>query len=158
MCAGEETTADLSTGTAGVERARHEQYVLPVAAEAHASRSGGRASERDAGRTRNYTHPAKGRLMAGAHEPVAVLGIGAMGHGMAASALRAGIPTIVWNRRMEATRDLAELGAEVAESAADAARRAGIVVTMVTDAMPSCRSPGTRACSLRWLRARSGPR
>jgi 3-hydroxyisobutyrate dehydrogenase len=72
--------------------------------------------------------------MARAHEPVAVLGIGAMGHGMAASALRAGIPTIVWNRRMEAARDLAELGAEVAETAADAARRAAIVVTMVTDA------------------------
>src|SRR6266511_3983842 len=66
-------------------------------------------------------------------EPVAVLGIGAMGHGMAASALRAGIPTIVWNRRPEATRDLVELGAEVAETAADAARRAAIVVTMVTD-------------------------
>jgi 3-hydroxyisobutyrate dehydrogenase len=72
--------------------------------------------------------------MAGTHEPVAVLGIGAMGHGMAASALRAGIPTIVWNRRMEAARDLAELGAEVAETAADAARRAAVVVTMVTDA------------------------
>ena len=72
--------------------------------------------------------------MARAHEPVAVLGIGAMGHGMAASALRAGIPTIVWNRRMEAARDLAELGAEVAKTAADAARRAAIVVTMVTDA------------------------
>jgi 3-hydroxyisobutyrate dehydrogenase len=67
-------------------------------------------------------------------EPVAVLGIGTMGHGMAISALRAGIPTIVWNREPEATRDLAELGAEVAESAADAARRAAIVVTMVTDA------------------------
>ena len=72
--------------------------------------------------------------MAGTHEPVAVLGIGAMGHGMAASALRAGIPTIVWNRRMEAARDLAELGAEVAETAEDAARRAAVVVTMVTDA------------------------
>jgi 3-hydroxyisobutyrate dehydrogenase len=72
--------------------------------------------------------------MARMHEPVAVLGIGAMGHGMAASALRAGIPTIVWNRTMEATRDLAELGAEVAETAAGAARRAAIVVTMVTDA------------------------
>jgi 3-hydroxyisobutyrate dehydrogenase len=71
--------------------------------------------------------------MAAAQEPVAVLGIGAMGHGMAISALRAGIPTIVWNRRPEATRDLAELGAVVAESAADAARRAAIVVTMVTD-------------------------
>jgi len=72
--------------------------------------------------------------MARTHEPVAVLGIGAMGHGMAACALRAGIPTIVWNRTVEVTRDLAELGAEVAETAADAARRAAIVVTMVTDA------------------------
>jgi 3-hydroxyisobutyrate dehydrogenase len=68
------------------------------------------------------------------HEPVAVLGIGAMGHGMAASALRAGIPVIVWNRTMEATRDLAERGAQVAGTAADAARRAAVVVTMVTDA------------------------
>jgi 3-hydroxyisobutyrate dehydrogenase len=71
--------------------------------------------------------------MASTHEPVAVLGIGTMGHGMAVSALRAGIPTIVWNREPDATRDLAELGADVAESAADGARRASIVVTMVTD-------------------------
>jgi 3-hydroxyisobutyrate dehydrogenase len=66
-------------------------------------------------------------------EPVAVLGIGAMGHGMATSALRAGIPTIVWNRTPAPTRDLAELGADVTGSAAEAARRAAIVVTMVTD-------------------------
>jgi 3-hydroxyisobutyrate dehydrogenase len=66
-------------------------------------------------------------------EPVAVLGIGAMGHAMATSALRAGIPTILWNRTPAATRDLAGLGAEVAASAADAARRAAVVVTMVTD-------------------------
>ena len=72
--------------------------------------------------------------MASAREPIAVLGIGAMGHGMAASALRAGIPTIVWNHNVEATRGLAERGAEVADTAADAARRAAIVVTMVTDA------------------------
>jgi len=72
--------------------------------------------------------------MAATQEPVAVLGIGAMGHGMAASALRAGIPTIVWNRRPEPTRDLAELGAVVAESIVDAVQRAAIVVTMVTDA------------------------
>ncbi|MCU1452759.1 MAG: hypothetical protein JWN46_905 [Acidimicrobiales bacterium] len=72
--------------------------------------------------------------MARTQGPVAVVGIGAMGHGMAASALRAGIPTIVWNRTPEATRDLVELGAEVAHSVADAARRAAIVVTMVTDA------------------------
>ena len=67
-------------------------------------------------------------------EPVAVLGIGTMGHGMAASALRGGIPTMVWNRNQKATRDLAELGAEVAQTAADAARSAAIVITMVTDA------------------------
>src|SRR3989442_959675 len=67
------------------------------------------------------------------YEDEAVFGIGTRGHGMASSALRAGIPTIVWNREPETTRDLAELGAEVAESAADAARRAPIVVTMVTD-------------------------
>ena len=71
--------------------------------------------------------------MAGTHDLVAVLGTGAMGHGMATSALRAGIPTIVWNREVEATRDLAELGADVAGTPADAARRAAIVVTMVTD-------------------------
>jgi 3-hydroxyisobutyrate dehydrogenase len=72
--------------------------------------------------------------MTASNEPVAVLGMGAMGRGMAASALRAGIPVIVWDRRTEATRDLAGRGAQVAASAADAARRAAIVVTMVTDA------------------------
>jgi 3-hydroxyisobutyrate dehydrogenase len=72
--------------------------------------------------------------MASSPEPVAFLGIGTMGHGMAASALRAGIPTIVWNRGPDATRDLADLGAGVADTPADAARRAAIVVTMVTDA------------------------
>jgi 3-hydroxyisobutyrate dehydrogenase len=72
--------------------------------------------------------------MAPAKEQVAFLGIGTMGHGMATSALRAGIPTIVWNRDPGATRDLADLGAEVVETPADAARRAAIVVTMVTDA------------------------
>jgi 3-hydroxyisobutyrate dehydrogenase len=72
--------------------------------------------------------------MALTQEPIAVLGTGTMGHGMATSALRAGIPTIVWNREPETNRDLADLGAEVADTAADAARRAPIVVTMVTDA------------------------
>jgi 3-hydroxyisobutyrate dehydrogenase len=72
--------------------------------------------------------------MAQVKEPVAFLGIGTMGHAMATRALSVGIPTIVWNRDPKATRDLADLGAEVPESSADAARRAAIVVTMVTDA------------------------
>jgi 3-hydroxyisobutyrate dehydrogenase len=71
--------------------------------------------------------------MAAPLEAVAILGTGTMGHGMAVSALRAGIPTVVWNRTAEPTRDLAELGADVADTAADAAQRAAIVVTMVTD-------------------------
>src|ERR1700722_9823015 len=72
--------------------------------------------------------------MAQRKEPVAFLGIGTMGHAMATRALGAGIPTIVWNRNPDATRGLADVGAEVAESPADAARRAAIVVTMVTNA------------------------
>ncbi len=71
--------------------------------------------------------------MAPQPETVAVLGIGSMGHGMATSALRAGIPTIVWSRHAARTRDLTDLGADVAETAAEAAARAGIVITMVTD-------------------------
>jgi 3-hydroxyisobutyrate dehydrogenase len=76
----------------------------------------------------------KGRAMTPKNEPVAFLGIGTMGHAMAASALRAGLPVVVWNREPKATRDLGDLGADVADSPADAARRAAIVVTMVTDA------------------------
>jgi 3-hydroxyisobutyrate dehydrogenase len=72
--------------------------------------------------------------MASEYETVAFLGIGTMGHAMATSALRAGLPTVVWNREPEATKDLADFGADVADTAADAAARAGIVVTMVTNA------------------------
>src|SRR5258707_13788457 len=107
--------------------------------------------------------------MAGGVEPVAVLGIGAMGHGMAASALRAGIPTIVWDRRMEAARDLAERGAEVAETAADAARRAAGVGTMVTAAeagmsgapgqgMPAPLAPGAISVPMSTPRGAGAPR
>lgn len=72
--------------------------------------------------------------MAAASDNAVFLGIGTMGHGMAASALRAGIPTVVWDRHDERTADLAERGAVVAADPADAARQAGIVVTMVPDA------------------------
>jgi 3-hydroxyisobutyrate dehydrogenase len=72
--------------------------------------------------------------MAQQPETVAFVGTGTMGHGMATSAMRAGLPVVVWNREPEATKDLADLGADVADTAADAAARAGIVVTMVTNA------------------------
>jgi 3-hydroxyisobutyrate dehydrogenase len=72
--------------------------------------------------------------MTARHEPAAFLGVGTMGHAMATNALHAGIPTIVWNREPAPTRDLEAAGADIAKTAADAARRATIVVTMVTDA------------------------
>jgi 3-hydroxyisobutyrate dehydrogenase len=65
-------------------------------------------------------------------ETLAVFGVGTMGTGMAHSALRAGIPTIVWDRHVERARQV--VGAEVEEMAAKAASRAGIVITMVPDA------------------------
>jgi len=55
--------------------------------------------------------------MAATGKPVAIIGVGAMGHGMAASALRAGLPTIVWNCHPEPTRDLADRSGTVAETA-----------------------------------------
>jgi 3-hydroxyisobutyrate dehydrogenase len=66
-------------------------------------------------------------------EMVAVLGVGTMGHGMVESALRADIPAIVWDRNPERARELAGLGAHVADTATEAVARAGIVVTMVPD-------------------------
>jgi 3-hydroxyisobutyrate dehydrogenase len=52
-------------------------------------------------------------------ETVAFLGIGTMGHGMAFSALRAGLPTVVWNRSASSAEELGRVGAQVAESAAE---------------------------------------
>ncbi|MFI5040603.1 MAG: NAD(P)-dependent oxidoreductase [Acidimicrobiales bacterium] len=64
---------------------------------------------------------------------VAVLGVGTMGHAMAVNSLRAGLPTIVWNRSPEPAHDLTVLGARIARTAREAAEQADLVVTMVTD-------------------------
>jgi 3-hydroxyisobutyrate dehydrogenase len=63
----------------------------------------------------------------------AVLGLGLMGHGIALNARRASLPTIVWNRSPTRTADLDKIGVVVADSASEAAARADVVVTMVTD-------------------------
>jgi 3-hydroxyisobutyrate dehydrogenase len=62
---------------------------------------------------------------------VALLGTGIMGRGMALNIAKAGIPLTVWNRSPEKAADL---GAEVAQSPRDAARGAGIVITILSDA------------------------
>ena len=63
--------------------------------------------------------------MTAQRDSIAFLGLGGMGRGMATSALRANLPVVVWNRTARATEGLADLGAEVAGSAAEAAARAG---------------------------------
>ncbi len=65
---------------------------------------------------------------------VAVLGTGIMGAAMARNLLRAHVPTVVWNRTTSTTDDLAEAGASVAATPADAVRRARVVITMLPTA------------------------
>jgi hypothetical protein len=60
------------------------------------------ADRRDARSQPTVQQPSDdGSPLAPTHEPFAVLGIGAMGGGMATSAWRAGIPIIVWNRSQQ---------------------------------------------------------
>src|SRR5262245_44539005 len=60
---------------------------------------------------------------------VALIGLGRMGRPMAAALLRAGFPLTVFNRT---PRELP--GAELASSPAEAAARADVLITMVSDA------------------------
>ncbi len=63
---------------------------------------------------------------------VGFIGLGQMGAGMAASLIRAGHELTVYNRTREKARPLADLGAKVAGSVADACR-AEAVFTMLAD-------------------------
>jgi 3-hydroxyisobutyrate dehydrogenase len=64
---------------------------------------------------------------------VAILGLGTMGFGMATNLLTAGIPTTVWNRTRAKAEPLAAAGARIADTPADAARDADIILTMLAD-------------------------
>ena len=64
---------------------------------------------------------------------VAVLGTGIMGAGMARSLLRAGHTVTVWNRTADKAAPLADDGATVAGSAAEAVAGAEVVVVMLFD-------------------------
>jgi len=66
-------------------------------------------------------------------EPVAVIGLGNMGFPMARNLLAAGFPLAVHNRTRAKAERLAAGGAAVAASAAEAAERARIVITMLAD-------------------------
>lgn len=64
---------------------------------------------------------------------IAVVGLGAMGAPIAGRLLRAGCEVTVWNRSPDRVPPLADAGATVAASPADAARRAEAVLVMVSD-------------------------
>src|ERR1700722_16479944 len=65
---------------------------------------------------------------------VAVLGTGIMGSAMARNLLTAGLRTTVWDRSPQATAALAEAGAVVAPTAAEAVNGAEVLITMLPTA------------------------
>jgi 3-hydroxyisobutyrate dehydrogenase len=67
-------------------------------------------------------------------DTVAVLGTGIMGAPMARNLLAAGFPVRAWNRTADKAAPLAEAGAVVAASPAEAAQGAQVVLTMLSDA------------------------
>jgi 3-hydroxyisobutyrate dehydrogenase len=69
--------------------------------------------------------------------PIAFLGLGIMGSGMARRLLEAGFPVSVYNRNREKSAALGTAGARVADTARDAAAGAGIVFSMVADDLAS---------------------
>jgi 3-hydroxyisobutyrate dehydrogenase len=64
---------------------------------------------------------------------IAVLGTGRMGAPIASNLLRAGFEVSVWNRTPERAKGLVDAGARLADSPADAAASAGVVLTMLMD-------------------------
>ena len=64
---------------------------------------------------------------------VAILGLGLMGAGMAGRGLTSGFPLAVYNRSPEKTAPFAKAGAYVARTPRDAAARAEIIITMLSD-------------------------
>ena len=64
---------------------------------------------------------------------VALLGLGTMGRGMAVNLLKAGFPLTVWNRTPAKAESLAQAGANIAESPAQAAGHADVVIAMLSD-------------------------
>ena len=64
---------------------------------------------------------------------VAVLGTGIMGSAIARRLLAGGFPVRAWNRTRERAEPLAEAGAQLADTPADAADQADFVLTMLTD-------------------------
>jgi 3-hydroxyisobutyrate dehydrogenase len=70
-------------------------------------------------------------------QKIALLGIGTMGRGMAANLLKAGFPLTVYNRTREKAEPLAALGATIANTPAEAAKGADVVISILADDIAS---------------------
>ena len=68
-----------------------------------------------------------------AGRPLAVIGLGGMGSGMAHALLRAGFPVTVYNRTASKAEPLAGAGATIATSAETAAAQASVVLLSLAD-------------------------
>lgn len=68
-----------------------------------------------------------------ANTPVALLGLGTMGAGMAANLLKAGFPLTIYNRTKSKAEPFAAQGATVADTPAQAAAGAEIIIAMLSD-------------------------
>jgi 3-hydroxyisobutyrate dehydrogenase len=68
-----------------------------------------------------------------AKEPVALLGLGTMGAGMAANLLKAGFPLVVYNRTRARAEAFVSQGAQIADTPADASRTVRVVISMLAD-------------------------
>jgi len=71
--------------------------------------------------------------MSAAQQRIAVLGTGRMGTPIAENLIGAGFPVTVWNRTAARAAPLADRGARLASSPAEAAEDAEVVLTMMTD-------------------------
>jgi len=72
-------------------------------------------------------------MTTGKSRSIAFLGTGLMGAPMARRLLRSGFAVTVWNRNRAKAQDLVRDGAVVADTPAEAVRRASVVLTMLTD-------------------------
>ena len=65
--------------------------------------------------------------------PVGLIGLGLMGHPMAANVLKAGHPLTVWNRTASRGDDLVAQGAKRAATPREVAAASEVILTIVSD-------------------------
>jgi len=66
-------------------------------------------------------------------QTVALLGLGTMGSGMGTNLLKAGFPLAAYNRTAAKAQPLADAGARLASTPADAAKGASVIISMLAD-------------------------